>query len=218
MTTAKEPHCRICAIASGYRALGTADRPWLEDSHYMAFTSIGALVEGWSLIAPKKHALNLLSNYADSTFCAFVEAAFDTVAKVYGRSVVFEHGGQFEGSTTNCGTSHAHLHIVPLSFSLQKSAKAFDASLDWSDCAAKDIRTQAAGREYLFVADEYRGAETSGLLCLLTEGQSQFFRRVIAENLGRSDEANYRTHPNLLTTSAGSDALHRAVSHRTQAA
>lgn len=217
MGTAKSSDCRICAIASGQYALGEVDRPWLEDDRYVAFTSIGALVEGWSLASPRAHALNLLEDYADPAFVGFVCKVIETVEAVYGSVIVFEHGAQCEGSETSCGTSHAHLHIVPINFSLQQEAASFDSGLSWFNCQLKDIKAQIGKREYLFVADRYKGAETTGEACILNEGQSQFFRRVIARKLGRPDESNYRTHANFATAAAGSCAL-RLLSDRLKAA
>lgn len=217
MSTARSFECRICDIASGQYALGDVDRPWFEDRRYMAFTSIGALVEGWSLAVPRAHSLNLLDDYADPAFVGFVRKAISRIETVYGSAVVFEHGGQHEGSITNCGTSHAHLHIVPIKFSLQQEAIAFDKGLKWFGCSLKDIRERVGGQEYLFVADRYDGIETFGDVCILRDGQSQYFRRVIAHKLGRADESNYRTHPNLPTAETGSGVL-RLLSDRLKAA
>lgn len=217
MSTAAPSECRICNIASGQYALGDIDRPWLEDDRYLAFASVGALVEGWSLAAPRGHSLNLLEDYADTTFISFARQVTAAVEAIYGPAVVFEHGGQREGSATNCGTSHAHLHIVPITFSLQQEAVAFDEGLKWFRCSLKNIRERVGIQEYLFVADRYDGAETLGDVCILKDGRSQFFRQVIAKKLGRAHESNYRTHPNLTTAEAGSSAL-RVLSGRLKAA
>lgn len=217
MSTAKSNTCRICAIASGHYALGEVDRPWLENDSYMVFASVGALVEGWSLAVPKRHCLNLLGDYSDARFTEFVRDAVSTVQSAYGSAVVFEHGGQSEHSSTSCGTSHAHLHIVPIKFSLQQAAVAFDDELRWLQCSLKNLKGLVGNQEYLFVADRYEGVDTKGDVCLLKKGQSQFFRRVIADQLGRTDESNYRTHPNLHTAEAGSDVL-RSLSSRLKAA
>jgi diadenosine tetraphosphate (Ap4A) HIT family hydrolase len=207
MSEARLSECRICAIASGKYALGEVDIPWLMGDHYMAFTSVGALVEGWSLAVPRAHSLNLLNDYTNGNFVEFAHAAVSAVEAIYGPVVVFEHGGQKEGSATNCGTSHAHLHIVPLGFSLQQAALEFDSELQWVSCSWRGLNEYAGEREYLFVADRFDGAETQGVVCILKQGQSQFFRRVIAAKIGRVDESNYRTHPNLATAGAGSKAL-----------
>jgi diadenosine tetraphosphate (Ap4A) HIT family hydrolase len=187
--------CRICALASGSVSKQGYDQPWAENNHYLAMASVGALVPGWSLVFPKCHALNLLENLDEPSFWEFVGSAHAAVEKRYGRSVIFEHGCQYTGSPTGCGTSHAHLHIVPLSAGLVEASKKYDSSLTWLSCKAKDIPQLVRGDEYLFVADSYDGENTVGVVTLLSEGRSQYFRRVIADMLGRSDEYDYKTHP-----------------------
>jgi hypothetical protein len=187
------------------------------DDRYMAFTSVGALVEGWSLVSPRAHAVNLLDSYDDAAFLSFVRKAIVAAESIYGPVSVFEHGGQHEDSETSCGTSHAHLHIVPVQFSLQQEAISFDSRLSWLKCSLKDIKSLVETSEYLYVSDAYNGEETTGDLCILEEGQSQFFRRVVANRLGIPEEWNYRTHPNLVAATAGSEAL-RSFSERLKAA
>ena len=217
MSTTSSFECRICAVASGRYALGGADRPWLENERYLALTSIGPLVEGWTLAVPRTHSLNLLNDYTDASFVRFVRNALSVIEAAYGSAVVFEHGAQCEGSATSCGTSHAHLHIVPLKFSLQREAVRFDRSLKWFRCSLNSIKERVGHQEYLFVADRYEGAETTGEVCVLQSGQSQFFRRVIAERLGLTGQSDYKTHPNLATAEVGSNNL-SLLSRRLKAA
>ncbi|MFC3660506.1 hypothetical protein [Luteimonas notoginsengisoli] len=200
-------HCRFCAITSGDYALGKADQPWLEDESHMALTSIGAMIEGWTLVTPRDHSLNLLSNYSSPAFHRFVAQAVARVSSAYGTCAIFEHGGQIEGSATNCGTSHAHLHVVPLNFLLQPLLPSFDRGLQWFDCAMSDLKRCVGKDEYLFAANSYAGASTVGSACILRAGQSQFFRRVIAEQLGCSEQSDYRTHPHLDKAVAGATRL-----------
>src|SRR3546814_9508492 len=111
------------------------DRPWLLDENYAAFVSVGALVPGWSLVAPKQHVFNLSTYYSKNSFWQFVDRAVDVVERTYGRAVIFEHGSVDAESMTSCGTAHAHLHIVPLSFELSAKAIGFDQGLQWEECS-----------------------------------------------------------------------------------
>src|SRR3546814_2579598 len=86
---------------------------------------------------------------------------------------------------TSCGTAHAHLHIVPLSFELSAKAIGFDQGLQWEECSIVDVARRAAGREYLFMADRYASMASRGWLTVLKQGTSQYFRRGIAHELGR---------------------------------
>jgi len=193
-TSLNEKYCRICAAASGTSASAEYDNPWLEAEDYLAFASIGAMVPGWSLIFPKKHQLNLARDVESTEFWSFASHAYDAVTREFGRSVIFEHGPQHENSATGCGTDHAHLHIVPLSFSLIEAAKAFDPSVHWSACKAQDLSGVIKGREYLFVSEAFNGDATEGYVAILATGRSQFFRRVIADKLGCPLEFDYKLH------------------------
>jgi len=53
------------------------------------------------------------------------------------------------------------------------------------------------GQEYLFVADHFNRDQTIGLITLLDEGTSQFFRKVIADRLGLGEFFDYRRYPML---------------------
>lgn len=200
--------CRICDIAQGTGTFGAVDQPWLESAKFAAFVSIGALVPGWSLVAPKRHVLNLGSDYVDSEFNEFLNSAISAVEHLYGPAVLFEHGSQEPDSATSCGTAHAHLHVVPLSFSLIECSRAYDPSMEWQACHWADIGARVGRDEYLFVADSV--ATGTGHLAILKEGVSQFFRRVIAKELGRPDEFNYRTHPQTEIAEASANALRAA--------
>src|SRR3546814_11048949 len=68
-----------------------------------------------------------------NSFWQFVDRAVDVVERTYGRAVIFEHGSVDAESMTSCGTAHAHLHIVPLSFELSAKAIGFDQGLQWEE-------------------------------------------------------------------------------------
>src|SRR3546814_4384034 len=75
--------CRLCAIARGMPQAQGVDRPWLLDENYAAFVSVGALVPGWSLVAPKQHGFNLSTYYSKNSFWQFVDRAVDVVERTY---------------------------------------------------------------------------------------------------------------------------------------
>src|SRR3546814_15057433 len=102
------------------------DRPWLLDENYAAFVSVGALVPGWSLVAPTQHGFNLSTYYSKNSFWQCVDHAVDVVERPYGRAVIFEHGTVDAESITSCGTPHAHLPIVQRYFGVSAHAIGFD--------------------------------------------------------------------------------------------
>lgn len=205
--------CRLCSIAKGMPEGRPVDQAWLTDENYAAFVSVGAMVLGWSLVAPKRHELNLSAFYRDKGFWQFVDRAVGIVEETYGRTVIFEHGAFHANSLTSCGTAHAHLHIVPLTFSLSQKAIAFDPGLEWEKCFVNEVATRAAGREYLYVADKYSSARSQGWLSILKGEVSQYFRRVIAQELGRFNEFDYKLHPQTDIADASAEMLASAASN-----
>jgi len=98
--------------------------------------------------------------------------------------------------------------MVPLGFSLSQEAIRFDPALIWKRCPISEIAINANGREYLFVADDFRGQETIGFLSVLEAPISQYFRRVIATRNGMSDFYNYRHFPMLEISESSAAQLH----------
>lgn len=187
--------CRFCELISSKQMQAAVDVPWLADQEYMALVSIGSLVPGWSLVCPTNHGLNLSERYRDARFWAFSTQVVNVVRGTYGDVRVFEHGTVAHDSATSCGTAHAHLHVVPLQFSLAIESMRFDLERHWQPCFASEIGDVTAGREYLFVADQFSRERTAGLLSILGQQTSQFFRRVIAARLGMSQWFDYRRYP-----------------------
>lgn len=187
--------CRFCEYFLSDRLQKPIDTPWLKNDKYAAIVSVGTIVPGWSLVCPLTHESNMSAQYGNPDFWSFAGDVEVVMNQAYGRISVFEHGALLDGSPTNCGTGHAHLHFVPLQFSLETEVRSYDSEKMWTPCFASEIAVKAAGREYLFVADEFAKDSTKGLLCLLTEGTSQFCRKVIASRLGLADFYDYRAHP-----------------------
>jgi hypothetical protein len=189
--------CRFCGYFSVKKSRINIDVPLTSNEHYSALVSIGALVHGWSLVCPIEHEINLSNHYKNAEFWSFLKVVVDTIKFRYGDVRLFEHGAYTQDSVTGCGTWHAHLHVVPLNFSLIQEAMKFDTDRKWYSCAASDISNFSNGQEYLFVADEFNKDRTIGLISLLDEGVSQFFRKVIANRLGLNEFYDYRLFPML---------------------
>jgi hypothetical protein len=193
-----EPDCRFCAIARGHAFHGPADRPVSSVRDYLTIASIGALVEGWSLVLPRDHCLSLRDFYAVASFSDFLRHTVKTVEASYGHSVIFEHGANHRGSLTNCGTDHGHLHIVPLPFSLS-DVIGRSVLASWEPVRTSVLREEVGDSEYLFFSEEPSQLDPPGYLRVLRSPVSQFFRRVIASQLGATEVADYRKYPFLRT-------------------
>ncbi len=200
--------CRFCAIAHGRTFHGAADIPIDGDESYFSVASIGALVEGWSLIVPREHRLSLPGLYGQQALSAFTRRIVERVESRYGSTVVFEHGANEPGSLTNCGTDHAHLHVVPLAFSLQELVR-ISPLTDWKRIRASEISAAARTSEYLFFSEHPLEKDLTGYLHVLRTPISQFFRKLIANHTGKTAIADYRAH--LLLDTA--ERTHQRLAH-----
>ena len=117
--------------------------------------SVGAMVEGWVLIFPKRHVLSL-SELSETEWAGFSELAEHVSTSVegnYGPTVRFEHGSAGEGRLAACGVDHAHLHIVPLSIDLRDAIERIDHGVTFSWQAVTGQVPKATREDYVFVAD-----------------------------------------------------------------
>jgi diadenosine tetraphosphate (Ap4A) HIT family hydrolase len=184
------------------------DQPLVETSNFFVIPSIGALVPGWLLICPKTHATNMSAFYRSPELAELRRSLTRMLANQFDAPVrAFEHGAFRAGSRTGCGVDHAHLHLVPLSSPLHKEVVASDSSLDWISTDSAEVCALASNEEYLFFSDHAEEAELVGSIALLDQPRSQFFRRIIAAQIGKQDEFNYRTNPNFGNTILTASAL-----------
>lgn len=188
--------CRFCAIVAGTPA-SRLDSPWLSGEAYVALASLGAIIPGWSLVVPRSHCLNLDGHVHSADFNEFLKKAVNRVQEKYGPVAIFEHGSTAHDSVTSCGTSHAHMHLVPVDFNLVEVAKDFDRERTWYPCALSEIASVAQGREYLYMANTYSGAQTPGWISPLKVSCSQFFRKVISAHVGEGQLYDYKVYPRI---------------------
>ena len=188
--------CRFCSILNGKKVFDTIDTPIIENEDYYLLSSIGAMVEGWSLVIPKKHEYSMKMHYLNPKFYDFTNKCIAVIKKTYhiDKVVVFEHGANKFGSQTACGTNHCHLHIVPMSDSLLNE---ITNSLPFQKITFDKVGELVMDSEYLLYADVADTVNTSDCyIHILREPISQFFRRIIATKLGCPDNYNYRDNEN----------------------
>lgn len=186
--------CRFCRIGAG-EARFDYDRIILETKDYFAVASVGGFIEGWTLVSAKRHVLNLSSDYKAAAFQDFTAEVADVVSRTYGDLVVFEHGVNRTGSLTGCGTDHAHLHLVPFSGNFVSKVIGFDPLRDWRVMPANEIEVISNGREYLMMSTSPEDLSTSCHVSMVDQPTSQFFRKVLASNLGLTEQSDYRLFP-----------------------
>jgi diadenosine tetraphosphate (Ap4A) HIT family hydrolase len=163
--------------------------------------SRGSLVEGWLLVIPRDHTLSSVQldvgRRVDLHDC--VTLSRSALRDAYGPDVsiaTFEHGAAVSRSIVGCGIDHVHLHVVPLSFDLADAARRHPlgtsltwASLrDWDAFYAQPVSTgpYVAVR----VGDGSLWVGTGPIV-------SQFFRRVIADTVGKTDRYDWKADDGL---------------------
>jgi diadenosine tetraphosphate (Ap4A) HIT family hydrolase len=189
---AKERPCSFCSIhAEKLASLTWYDTPLLQTEHFFVVPSIGAMVPGWVMVLPKVHALSIarVPHEQREELKLLINRTRTVVEKRFGPATLFEHGASAAGSLTGCGVDHAHLHIVPLHFSL--------ISLALNDEAASWVRKthgphgiKDAQSDYLLISED----SSTCVVGHLRQPQSQYFRRLIANAVGTPGQYNYRTY------------------------
>lgn len=201
-------NCRFCDIA---KLKDNEHKPensvFAQTDKYFAISSIGALVEGWTLVVPKEHCCSMKEIYKDVDFEEFVNSVIAALTDSYGPIIAFEHGPNRQGSETSCGTDHAHIHLVPF-HSLSK--KLDKMNLLWMPCYSSEVSNIVQDNEYLFYVDvETALGSTQGRIHILEHPISQFFRKVIADDLGVGDKYNYKINPDTELTLKTIDRMSR---------
>lgn len=155
--------------------------------------SAGSLVANWLLIVPRVQFMCLADAPREIRSAVMSIGWEESLARCGsgdGR-YYFEHGARQAGSLFGCGVDQAHLHVVPLNFDLLHAATHSDATWQWQEVG--DIRDPWAeiptGREYLLVSNFERTFFATPLGKV-----SQFFRKLIARELGSPTMWDYRKY------------------------
>jgi len=208
--------CRFCLIQKRKKTFEIIDTPIIENENYYLLSSIGALVEGWTLVIPKEHEYSMKRHYADTHFHDFINDCINIIKKAYkvNKVVVFEHGANKFGSMTACGTNHSHIHIVPLEQSLLKDIAEL---LPITKIEFKEVEDYVKDSEYLLYADVENKLDSSECyIHLLDEPISQFFRRIIANTLGCPDKYDYKENDNIEVSAATTKTLRKEIENGKQ--
>lgn len=192
--------CAFCQISG---AGSTHQKPiWntilFQSANFVATPTIGSLVEGWLLVATKKHCICMgaLEEELVQELQEFKHLVINALSDCYGDIAAFEHGPSQEQQAAGCGVDHAHLHLVPTMCALRSSLASFyENTLDWNRVSQVQGPSTcfAAGKSYLYC--EQKGDDAYVLTD--TSIKSQSFRRVLAEHIGLPDHYNWREHPYL---------------------
>jgi diadenosine tetraphosphate (Ap4A) HIT family hydrolase len=162
-----------------------------ETTNFVALPSLGSLVDGWVLVLPKFPVTRIadVSDSYQSEFENLVDHCVELVEAKFGAATLFEHGG-YAGSKIACGVDQAHIHIVPLPFDLLQLAKAKSNSApSFHKEHFLPYQVNHEG-EYWYVSDQKQA-----LIMDAVDGESQWFRKLIANATSQEDKWNYKKFP-----------------------
>jgi diadenosine tetraphosphate (Ap4A) HIT family hydrolase len=191
------------------------DDPFYSNREFIAVVSIGALVEGWTLIIPKTHQFSMKNVYKSGEFANILNNVIPPLVNKYGSLICFEHGANKANSVTGCGIDHGHFHLVPFNESLFPDL--LNSGLEWEQCCASNISSVSENNEYLFYAELKENKiwqNPEGWLHILKSPSSQFFRKLIAGKIGSREAADYKEFPRLDVALRTRTVFNNAISHR----
>lgn len=175
------------------------DTVLFESDNFVALPSVGALLEGWLLVVPRSSAICIgaLSRCRQQELITFVRTIVPVMEPEFGPVAVFEHGPAQPSSAVGCGVDYAHLHLVPTKCDLLSGALTLAPEIRWervSDISDTTMRF-VQGIPYIFVQQPFdTGAAFIGTAAHI---QSQLFRRVIAQHVGRPFHYDWKQDPGL---------------------
>jgi|GEM_PF-2373883 len=196
-------NCSICSELdgrSGSRLALALDDPGIRNAvrtvteRLAVIPSVGPLSVGHSLIVTRHHRTNLL---ADAT-CQEIDDICNVARDLYRTGFVaaansdallcFEHGTGANGCDKRCGTTHAHLHVIPLAFeSIAKVLKCVTERHEFGDSTTERL-AEARNLDYIVVFCIGRNLEWRNLSIAIGGAYpSQLMRRIVAESIGVAD-------------------------------
>ena len=172
--------------------------------HFAACVTRGALVEGHLLLVPCFQSKSIAEATSwrkrHDEYLEFAELITGMLQQQFGETVFrFEHGMNCFDDGGSCGTSHAHMHMLPLNENLcDEVTTSVQARISpWTETDNLNLcRTFIEdGNSYLLC-----GSASDRLfvhrVSQQTKSQSQLFRRLIASALDEPERWDWSLHDN----------------------
>jgi diadenosine tetraphosphate (Ap4A) HIT family hydrolase len=211
--------CTICSELRGedennliFRLLGKEFNSIIKKTdNFAVIPTIGQIVEGYIMVVPLEH-YNCIAGLPGHLFEEFDKLKMECIEalfKIYGkRCICFEHGAvgtSFE-KKAGCCTDHAHLHIVPVEIDLLREIEQIFKS-EKIETTERLSEKYKKGIPYLFFENSNR--EMYVFEAPLVE--SQYFRKLVAKNLGLIDKWDWRSNPGKYEIIATTEKLRKIL-------
>lgn len=165
-----------------------------ETNSFIVVPTIGAFIDNYLLIIPKKH-INCFKELNSIEFLELNDLTnwIKNINKIYFKSktIIFEHGSFENNNTSGKSIVHAHLHILPFSKSLLKDI------INNKEITINEIKNLSSLKyftkdktDYLY----YEDINEKRYIINHQELPSQFLRKVVANSLNITTW-NWREYP-----------------------
>ena len=164
-----------------------------ESRNFVVVPSLGQIVEGYLLIASKKHFISI--GEMPSELYPELEAVQEKVRKVlsanYGIPLFFEHGPVSVAKKGGCCVEHCHLHAVPAKIEILDELKKHFKCRKIKDFSA--LKRQFNKKKQYFFYESNSGQRF--VFELPPAVPSQYIRKVIANKIGSPEKWDWKTCP-----------------------
>ncbi len=194
--------CKLCSELESIKSAKAWNEPLFESPNFVALPSVGALVEGWVLLVPKRHFISFgaVPGSMLAEMSEFKGFLCSTLAQCYGTISAFEHGPSAPSRAVGCGVDHAHLHLAPVPFDLSAEVSPFlPSGVTWASAGIEECQNAYDRSEDYLYLEQPIG---SGWITTHEKFESQLFRRAIATRIGVRDQYNWREYEQLPTVMA----------------
>jgi diadenosine tetraphosphate (Ap4A) HIT family hydrolase len=157
-----------------------------------ALLGVGAIVPGYVLVFPATHVTSLaqVPRAQRAPLAEFVHDLRNLIVSEFGPAIMFEHAGcELDDPSSSACVAHAHLHIWAVGdrvrLSLPGEVRAFTDLATFLDDGDRHVA------EPYLLAQNWQ----ADVLVGPSAGVPQYFRRQVADQLGRGDEWDYAAFP-----------------------
>ncbi len=184
--------CQFCTELKTRKVLFNGEiiegnRILYETENFFVFPSLGQIVEGYLLIAPKKHYLSI-AQIPEELYPELVKIqkkVEEILTRNYSKPLFFEHGPLSETEKGGCCITHAHLHCVPANVNVLDYLKKHFKYIKISSYS--DLNKQTP---YFFLEQ----SENKFLFSLNEIVPSQYIRQIIARGLNTPEKWNWKSY------------------------
>jgi len=175
-----------------FKEEGISTRILKETDNFLVFPTLGAFVEGYLLIAPKKHFLSIgaLPDEMYPELKELLKEVKKDLSKYYCKPILFEHGPISKILKGGCCIDHAHIHIVPVKVDILDEIKYFLGTPRQIHTIEELKNEVVNGRQYIF----YENHEEDKFIFNPSIVPSQFVRQILAVKLGIPHKWDWRSN------------------------